>query len=438
MRRAILVVALAVAAIGLSLDAAQLTRVRQGRMFSQPLVEGESVPPIAHYVSTSGNDSNSCDASLSSSTPKRNFNGAQGALACLSAGETLLVRGGTYVEVIDNVVMAGTSWANTIRIAAYPGETVWLKPTVAASQYILHFINGQTYLDFDGINLDASNGTTGSPMGGLLLRSGGSENADHIRFQNAELILNRPVCDVDTCPVGIVFAGLPTDSGDNEITNVTIHGSGGDNTVYGMYIHTSNNTVDRCHIYDVSYEGLQIYSGAGLSSGNIVKNCRIHDIVQSHYSGRSGIVTSGNNHVIVNNLIYNINSDNAGVGSGIFVYDGVGQFILNNTIANSNLNEAIAVGSVFRNPTNTLIENNIAYGNTGSNDVVHGPSSTSTRVTNLFGVNPNFLNPGANDFRLQASSTAAINTGTATAYTFDILGVTRPQGKLFDIGAYEF
>jgi hypothetical protein len=53
------------------------------------------------------------------------------------------------------------------------------------------------------------------------------------------------------------------------------------------------------------------------------------------------------------------------------------------------------------------------------------------------GVNPVFVNPSSDNYQLTVGS-PAIDAGTTNAYTTDILGVTRPQGSAFDIGAYEF
>src|SRR5262252_5990285 len=78
-----------------------------------------------YYTSRSGSDGNSCATAQSTSSPKATVNGG---ISCLSAGDTLLVRGGTYDEQIASVP-SGTSWNSVVRIAAYPGETVWVKPT---------------------------------------------------------------------------------------------------------------------------------------------------------------------------------------------------------------------------------------------------------------------------------------------------------------------
>jgi len=69
-----------------------------------------------YYVSKSGSDNNSCAQAQSVSTSKLTFIAGVG---CLSAGDTVLVRGGTYDERMRSAP-SGTSWSNTVRIAAYP------------------------------------------------------------------------------------------------------------------------------------------------------------------------------------------------------------------------------------------------------------------------------------------------------------------------------
>ncbi len=79
-----------------------------------------------YYVSKAGSNSNSCAQAQSTSTSKLTINAGIG---CLSAGDTLLVRAGTMtkVSVVSPLARRGR---NKVRIANYPGETVWLRPLV--------------------------------------------------------------------------------------------------------------------------------------------------------------------------------------------------------------------------------------------------------------------------------------------------------------------
>src|SRR5881396_3067110 len=58
--------------------------------------------------------------------------------------------------------------------------------------------------------------------------------------------------------------------------------------------------------------------------------------------------------------------------------------------------------------------------------------------SNIENTDPQFVNPSALDFRLQAGS-PAIDAGVTLSYvSSDVLGVSRPQGVADDIGAFEF
>src|SRR6478672_1149687 len=82
------------------------------------------------YMSTTGSDANSCTAAQNPATPKATF---ASAIPCVTAGNRLYVRGGTYNQSINSnyiAIASGTSWTNAVTIAGYPGETVELNPDV--------------------------------------------------------------------------------------------------------------------------------------------------------------------------------------------------------------------------------------------------------------------------------------------------------------------
>lgn len=77
-----------------------------------------------------------------------------------------------------------------------------------------------------------------------------------------------------------------------------------------------------------------------------------------------------------------------------------------------------------------------ATGVTGSNNLWHGsgtaPAATSANVTS----DPLFVTEGSN-FKLQATSPAKDAGVSISGLTYDLAGISRPQGSALDIGAYE-
>jgi hypothetical protein len=377
-----------------------------------------------YYVATNGNDNYSCSQAQSTFTPKLSLNNA---LRCLQAGSTLLMRGGTYSEGLVNPPIAGTSWNSKVRIAAYQGEAVWLKPPAGSTYWVIDLQGGQTFIEFDGINLDTTNATSDFNVGGLAVW--GDQGSHHIRFQNAEILGNRLPGDLGTSRQGLqLFGGI----GSNEILRVKIHGGGGPNAFLGMYIHSDDNIIDGVEVYDMGMTGIQIYNyGSHTPTGNIIRNSRIHDIVTGFDTRRGGILISGDNSLVYNNIIYGINADGSGSdATALNVYSGANNEVLNNTISN---NRAVAIAT--NHPVGALIANNIAYGNDFDGVTDYG---TGTILgPNDFGADPHFVNAAQGNFQLQPGS-VAIDAGTAYSIVpTDFAGVQRPQGGAYDLGAYE-
>src|SRR4030095_9188144 len=122
----------------------------------------------AYYVDGSnGNDDNP-------GTLDRPFQTIAKSVSVLAAGDTLYIRSGTYPEGIDSTTMtlpSGTSWSNTSRIAAYPGETVIVAGIGLTSVQ---------YLVIDGIISDSAS-AIGEPHYEALYID---REAHHIRVQN--------------------------------------------------------------------------------------------------------------------------------------------------------------------------------------------------------------------------------------------------------------
>ena len=124
-------------------------------------------------------------------------------------------------------------------------------------------------------------------------------------------------------------------------------------------------------MYDVSASGVQIYTFAGSdqADNNIVRNSRIHDITRTGDLDQVwGILVTGANNQIYNNVLYGISVGNANSNLGGLIIANSGNKLWNNTVYNVR-NTGILVSSLA---SNTEVKNNIVYASTGSNLIVAG------------------------------------------------------------------
>ncbi len=396
-----------------------------------------------YYVAKTGVDppSRSCSTATSSATPLLTINAGAG---CLASGDTLLVRTGTYVEsLVSRNIASGSAGAYT-KIHAYPGgpctpavcEVVTMKPAAGPSAVI--YTTSESYVEFDGINLDSTNATTSNRMGGFWANySSTTTYSHHLRFQYADVLMNNLAGDLFTSLDGLNSIGPDAATGgSNEFRHLTVHGGGGTNGNLGFYFHNSNNILEDSEIYDMGQFGGQIYNFPTTPTGNIIRRNKIHDITQSMDGRRCGVVLIGSSTQIYNNWIWNIDGGDTTITCAISV-EGSNNVVANNT-AWSNDGSFLNLG-----PTNTtLVANNLTYQH-GQNDGItsYGTNTNLTQQTNVFGtVNPVFSNAAAGNLHLTASSPASIvNAGTTlTQFSTDIDSDTRPQGAIWDIGADEF
>jgi parallel beta-helix repeat protein len=394
-------------------------------------LSGGVAQAATYYAATNGSDARSCTTAQTISSPKGSVNSG---MSCLQAGDTLLVRGGTYNEGIIDTPLAGTSWTNMVRIAAYPGETVWLNPQpgVAGSDYVIYLAAYQQYVEFDGINLKA---TGNDRRGRMSIQAWANGDPHHIRFKNAEIIQGGngiPNEFTNSNDLGIsAYSTRANATGYYEFINITAHGThdAGDLSA-GFYINASNVLIDGCNIYDQNGEGIQLYSAhpeGGPPTGGIVRNCVIHDITVKVTNEIFGLLIDGQGNSAYNNVITNNG------GHGIELYGGAstGNFIYNNTVYGNTGSGIFAVSGTSGN----TFENNISYGN-GTNFTDQASGTVSSN--NLFGPNPMFVNAAAGNFQLTSSSPARDTGATLTMVAVDMLGVARPQNGAYDMGAYEF
>ena len=317
-----------------------------------PVISGTTIQPIsvtAHYVSTSGSDSNA-------GTADQPFRTIAHGLSALQTGETLYIRGGVYNETINSSQLrSGTSWANAPVIAGYPGESVVLTANESDADIIT--LSGSTrYVVFQNLILDGQ----GTAHNGV---NNPNNSTDHIRFDTVEIrnFWNQG-------------AYVQTSLGGYEFLNCNVHhivanGHQSANQSQGLYLGNSV-LVDGGQYHDNSGYGIQIYSGnypAQPTNNNIVRNASIYNNGQATGSG-GGITVGGDNNLIENNRVYSNLSTGIKVSSG----SPTNTQILNNTVWNNN-----GSGGIYVDADNTRLSNNNVYQNIGGSITMAGGSGNT-------------------------------------------------------------
>jgi hypothetical protein len=422
-----------------------------------------------YYVSsTSGNDSN--NGSINS--PWKTI---QKAANTVTAGNTVIVRGGTYKEKV-NMKTSGTASAY-ITFKNYDGETPIIDGTGQStsnddSKNSLIYMQDKNYIKIIGFDISNFVTTTESVPAGIRV-TGSSKNIE---------IRNCKVHGIKT-----------TYSGSNENRNahaIAVYGTNGTSSLDGLII-------DNCEVYDcrlgqsesvvlngnvtnfqvtnnkvhdndnigidfIGYEGTapqNDYARNGVCSGNQVWNISSETnqtysdkcadaiyvdggasiIIEKNkvWSSDIGIETASehknkatDNIIVRNNLIYNCglygisiggSGDTNGKATNIKVY--------NNTAYNNDVNMNIQNYCQYNS---NIIKNNIFY--KGS---AYEGDKTNMIISNNITTDPKFVNPGV-DFHLQTGS-SAINAGVndGNIGTTDLDGNPRVNASTPDCGCYE-
>ena len=374
------------------------------------------------YAALNGNDANSCAQAQSISTPKRTVTAGA---SCLQPGDTLFVRAGTSRESLIDKVPSGSSWSAPIRIAAYTGETVWLKPS--SGYFVFGVGQNQQYVEFDRINMDGANTTHGV----IKIEAGFGGNPHHIRIKNAEIV------GTPADSQAILATAGATVVGGNEFINLTIHGGGRYDYNHGIYLQSSNNLVEGCTLYDLAGAAIQVYNGYGVqANNNVIRNNTIRNLRTGVQNigpplspGRHwGIIIYSTNSgtQVYNNVVHSIPS-NGGNTAGIEV---VASNVL---IANNTVYGVSGAGVRIGGGSSNSVRNNIAYGNSTNYIEIAGTIASN----NLFGADPLFVDANGGNFRPKSTSPAIDKGMTVSSVATDIAKVARPQGGSYDIGAYE-
>lgn len=125
-----------------------------------------------YHVAPQGNDAASCAQAQSASTPRRTINGA---LRCVSGGDTVLVGPGTYNEQIaDSAAAANPGYAivpvpsgsaqafTTIKAAPLHGATLRASINGGSNPYIVNLSGSATrYVRLEGFVIDGEKGASG-------------------------------------------------------------------------------------------------------------------------------------------------------------------------------------------------------------------------------------------------------------------------------------
>jgi len=389
----------------------------------------------ALFVSPLGSDSNPGTAAAPWQTLQKSANS-------VNPGDVVTVRAGNYVGF--DLRRDGTS-AAPISFLADPGVNITQRNAVTADGINLESAD---YITIDGFTVNSM------PRAGIR-----SVTNQHVTIRNNHADLNA---------TWGIFTGFSDDLLiENNVTSRS-------QTQHGIYVSNSGDRpILRGNISwgnagaGIHMNGDISQGGDGIISSALVENNVIYD---NGTLGGSGINCDGvQNSRIQNNLIYN----NHASGISLYRIDGGGSsssnVVVNNTIVQAS--DARWALNIQNASTSNLVLNNILYNNHSfrgsidiSSDSLPGLVSDYNVLMNRMTTNGGttvltlaqwqaatgqdshslvatpaqlFVNPGANDYHLSATS-AAIDRGTSqSAPARDIEQNPRPSGAAWDIGAYE-
>ncbi len=422
--------------------------------FSSPAITFTVTRGEIYFVALNGSDSSGQAGNIN-----RPFRSAQKTLdrSSFGPGDHLVLRGGDWTDnnrlyhaFLSIHHKSGTA-ANPMVIMGYPTDTVNIlrTPTNGITRGLHSWAtNGHFVLANFHVNMNGGGGS-------CVNLTPGSEN---IRVVNIE------------------GQGMWEDSGGSaciegsgkryRILGNHVHHNGGSKLYHALYFDgrdtTGPNDIEIAynHIHhQTGGRGIQIYG----DTGTLINNVRVHHNV-IHHIPLDGILfgrDSGTGFQAYNNIIYRTadgslrgTTSDIGISGGCIRLDSpaVVAEIYNNTFMDCAVDNDPYSGAVrFQRASKATLMNNVVTGKyfskmgsfpdtlLSSNNLWSGAGAPPSWDTNAVSADPQFVNITTGIFRLQASS-PAIDRGSASVsavVTTDYEGNVRPQGRGYDIGAFE-
>ena len=403
-----------------------------------------------YYLSPAGSDTN--PGTLSK--PWKTLDRLQDAQSILKAGDIIYFRGGNYI-INDSTKRDYYSWnsAKTATAAApisyknYPGE----KPIIVGDRRTKSpgtLIYLQNYVTIDGLTFQE---TSGQRLAG---GHGDDPNKRHNGYAWTAIstwatgVAIRNV-SIQGWTLGMFYAGSKIIFEKNRITNTRSH---------RLYISGSSG-IFRNNILEGTY-GYWNQQGFQVQYLKAVGN-KIHNNII--YEGKAnGFVLSGqvsNNNVFINPGNKSASVSGPGVMIGLWCEDGptgLGNKVYNNTFMGMTKNAVLSDPLTpkcngIRPASRVEMRDNIFY---PSNKIAVGLTQNYTNIKNNIFYNISNSAPSGNRLvdpllvnsrgttsasAMLRSGSPAIDAGKSTLFpSSDYNGRKRPQGKTYDIGAFEY
>lgn len=376
-----------------------------------------------YYVSTIGSNGNP-------GTSTRPFRNIAYAVRMMNQGDTTFVRSGTYRESMILFRKSGTRTA-PIKLLNEPGHFPVIDFSNAPEstfpriliQHALGANNAIGWITIEGFEI--KNGHDGIKYHNLhdstIRRNWIHHNGQGILGQGGLRVLIDRNKFNHNGPFEDCLAGIREQCAHD----------------HGIYAYGSLYTITNNLFYDNIGFGIQV-NGSSSSNFRSIKN------PAPEYAGASNWVIANNTFAYQKNaagiVLWGANCINTLIVNNIFYENSVSQ-------VNSGT-QGIHFLSMATTNRGIQINNNLVYASGAGGTRFLGPAATEgvhyTQSGNIVNTaNPRFVNapaimPTSPNFALTSLS-PAINRGlTNSLARFDVIGISRPQGGAFDIGAYEF
>ena len=404
-----------------------------------------------YWVSTTGNDANSCalasqvDGAGNPTAPRKTP--LQGAACLTAAGDRLTIKAGIYTgsgaTVYENVVTVANGSAGNPTIIEGEGADGCALSHTCPTVFRLSNTGGAT----GAFNLESASYVTIRKL--EIDDTGWTANDSCLRLGGQNSNVTVEDVEVHHCSDnGIFQSGTFANRSTNLVLRrINTHHAGlngaSQNPAHGCYLNGDSTLIEDSMLHDNGNGtvhnnlGCQCYSSAPDGSGNaefnMANNCTVRRNAFYNNDG-DAIAFDGANVLFYDNLVYN---NLRGVALGYTGYQlPSGSRFFNNTIY-GNTGAAFQCGIFAASPSSCAMSNNILLANGAPYQMGSGWTNSGVASSNKTTGTITDCTISTSDFHLKPGANACVDTGiTLAEVTTDKDGGMRGPGP-YDIGAYE-